>query len=116
MGAVPPGQANARLLRVVRGGFAGDFDRDPTAGEAVWEGSEPAYYREQTRRDLVQGGGIIVTRSLIVDSRRPPVEFRTDDTVEFRFKGALHTGKVRETEEKEIPTVPGVVTLRLEEK
>lgn len=104
---------NALLTRV-QGSGSTDTWEAAVAGGDKWSGSVDAYYSEEReRRTDGSGSDVVVTRSLVIENGRPPVEIAIGDLVFFTFRGAEVAGSVRQVERRELPIAGVTATTRL---
>lgn len=107
-------QTNATLTQLAGGGGSEDFDQVAGVDPARWSGSVDAYYQE--RRDRVYGDNItsvVLRRSLIVANSALPLDVEEGDTVTFRFRGQLRSGRVQLIERRDLVAAGDVATTRL---
>lgn len=101
-----PPAVNARLLTVQhRAGGTDDFNTSVATETVVWEGAVDAWYEERRQRTItIEGGSVVVWRSLIHD----PIPAVQDSGMEvvFEYQGSQRTGIIQAVETSDHPSVP----------
>lgn len=97
-------QVNAMLTRVTGGGSSEDWGSVAGAGDALWAGSERAYFRASRHRNFGPTDDVLVKRVLTVETGLR--QWAEGETVEYTFMGVPATGKIQAVEEYSLPGHP----------